>query len=81
MAQVLFRFIQKKGDLYKRLEMPSILFNDTTSVAIYAGEGSNLVTNLDDILSNNSEYQTDLAAFAIVADCDNSNPSQIVNTI
>ena len=68
----------KKGDLYKRLEMPSILFNDTISVAIYAGEGSNLVTNLDDILSNNPEYQTDLAAFGIVADCDKSNPIQIV---
>lgn len=68
----------KKGNLYKRLDMPSILFNDTISVAIYAGEGSNLVTNLDDILSNNPEYQTNLSAFGIVADCDKSNPSQIV---
>ena len=48
----------KKGNLYTRLDMPSILFNDTISVVIYAGEGSNLVTNLDDILSNNPEYQT-----------------------
>ena len=68
----------KKGNLYKRLDMPSILFNDTISVAIYAGEGSNLVTNLDDILSANPEYQTNLSAFGIVADCDQSNPSQIV---
>lgn len=67
----------KKGNLYKRLDMPSILFNDTISVAIYAGEGSNLVTNLDDILSANPEYQTNLSAFGIVADCDKSNPSQI----
>ncbi|MBD1811138.1 DUF3226 domain-containing protein [Microcoleus vaginatus DQ-U2] len=68
----------KKGNLYKRLDMPSILFNDTISVAIYAGEGSNLVTNLNDILSANPEYQTNLAAFGIVADCDKSNPAQVV---
>ena len=68
----------KQGDLYKRLDMPYILFNDTISVVIYAGEGSNLVTNLDDILSNNPEYQTNLAAFGIVADCDKLNPDQIV---
>jgi len=67
----------KKGNLYKRLDMPSILFNDTISVAIYAGEGSNLVTNLDDILFTNYEYQTNLAAFGIVADCDKSTPDRI----
>jgi hypothetical protein len=69
----------KQGNLYKRLDMPSILFNDTISVAIYAGEGSNLVTNLDDILSANPEYQTNLSAFGIVADCDKSNPDKIVS--
>jgi hypothetical protein len=69
----------KKGNLYKRLDMPSILFNETISVAIYAGEGSNLVTNLDDILSANPEYQTNLSAFGIVADCDKSNPDKVVS--
>lgn len=68
----------KQGSLYKRLNMPSILFTESLSVAIYEGEGSNLVTNLDDILSANSEYQTDLAAFGIVADCDKSTPDRIV---
>jgi hypothetical protein len=69
----------KQGDLYKRLDMPSILFNDSISVAIFACEGSsNLVTNLDDILFANSEYQTNLAAFGIVADCDKSTPDRIV---
>jgi len=68
----------KKGNLYKRLDMPSILCNDTISVAIYAGEGSNLLTNLDDILFANSEYQTNLAAFGIVADCDKLTPDRIV---
>jgi len=69
----------KQGDLYKRLDMPSIVFNDSISVAIFAGEGSsNLVTNLDDILFANYEYQTNLAAFGIVADCDKSTPDHIV---
>ena len=68
----------KQGSLYKRLDMPSILFTDILSVAVYAGEGSNLETNLGDILSANSEYQTNLAAFGIVADCDKSTPDRIV---
>lgn len=50
--------------------MPSILFTDSLSVAIYVGEGSNLVKNLDDILSNNSQYRKDIAAFGIIADAD-----------
>ncbi len=36
----------KQGNLYKRLDMPSILFTESVSVAIYSGEGSKLVRNL-----------------------------------
>jgi hypothetical protein len=68
----------KKGKLYERLDMPSILKKDTLSVVIYAGRGSELVTNLDDIISNNSEYQTDLTALGIVADADNKSPDKVV---
>ncbi|WP_240041568.1 MULTISPECIES: DUF3226 domain-containing protein [Okeania] len=68
----------KKGNFYKRLDMPSILFNDSLSIAIYVGEGSNLVKNLDDILSNNSQYRNDIAAFGIVADADKKNPEDVV---
>jgi hypothetical protein len=67
----------KQGSLYKRLNMPSILFTESLSVAIYEGEGSNIVTNLDDILSANYEYHTNLAAFGIVADCDKLTPDRI----
>lgn len=38
----------RKGNLYKRLDMPSIWFDDKLSVAVYVGEGSNLNQNLDD---------------------------------
>lgn len=68
----------KKGNLYKRLDMPSILFTDNTSVAVYVGEGSNLVTNLDDILGNNPQYQSQIDAFAIVADADKKTPETVV---
>ena len=41
----------KGGNLYVRLDMPAILYTETLSVALYAGEGSNLITNLNDKLS------------------------------
>ncbi len=66
----------KSGKLYARLDMPSILYTDTLSVAIYAGEGSNLVNNLADKLSD-IDYSNDLSAFAIVADADKSTPAQV----
>lgn len=68
----------KKGNLYKRLDMPSILYTEKLSVAIYSGEGKNLVTNLDDIILNNYEYQNDLTAFGIVVDADKESPNQVV---
>ena len=68
----------KKGDLYKRLDMPSILYNDSVSVAIYAGEGSNLITNLDDIVGGYPPYKQELTAFGIVADADDSPPASVV---
>ena len=68
----------KKGNLYARLNMPSILFNESLSVAIYVGEGSNLAENLDDILSINPEYYTDLIALGIIADADKENPEKVV---
>ena len=41
------------GSLYTRMNMPSILTSDTHSVAIYWGEGSNLIPNLVAITTNN----------------------------
>ncbi len=69
----------QNGDLYKRLFMPSILFTEEQSVVIYAGEGSKLSSNLGDILANNLEYQQQLSAFGIVADCDRNSPEIITS--
>ncbi|WP_204105484.1 MULTISPECIES: DUF3226 domain-containing protein [Spirulina sp. CCY15215] len=65
----------KNGKLYARLDMPSILVKDELSVAIYAGEGSKLVTNLKDKLSNIDRDR--ISAFAIIADADRKSPIDI----
>ena len=65
----------KGGNLYVRLDMPAILDTETLSVALYAGEGSNLITNLNDKLSD-IDYST-LLAFAIVADADDDTPNKV----
>lgn len=65
----------KTGKLYLRLDMPTILYNDKMSLAIYVGEGSNLITNLSDKLSD-IDYSS-LFAFAIVADADKYKPDQV----
>lgn len=65
----------KTGKLYLRLDMPTILYTDTISLAIYAGEGSNLISNLSDKLSD-IDYSS-LFAFAIVADADKNTPDQV----
>ena len=68
----------KKGDLYKRLDMPSILYNDSVSVAIYAGEGRNLVNSLDEFIRDHPPYQEELMALGIVADADRQAPDEVV---
>jgi hypothetical protein len=64
-----------KGNYYARLDMPSILYKDDLSIAIYVGEGSKLRANLIDKLSNLDT--NDFSAFAIVADADNKTPDEI----
>lgn len=66
----------KAGKLYVRLDMPTILYRENLSVAIYAGEGSNLINNLSLKLSD-IDYST-LLAFAIVADADEATPAKVV---
>jgi len=65
------------GRLYQRLDMPSIVFNDDVSAAIYAGEGSKLKSQLPLILENNSPYRLETCAFGIVADADEKGPNSV----
>jgi len=68
-----------KGELYKRLPMPSILYTDTLSVAIYNGEGKKLRQTLEGILTNNPNYQTDLSSFIVIVDADNNEINDVIN--
>jgi hypothetical protein len=65
----------KTGKYYARLDMPSILHKDDLSIAIYVGEGSNLLPNL--ILKLSNLDTAVFSAFAIVADADNKTPNEI----
>ena len=60
----------KTGQLYVRLDMPSILHKGDLSVAVYAGEGSKLRKQLPAIIDNHDPFRHDINAFGIVADAD-----------
>ncbi len=74
------KYPPKSLNLYKRLDMPTILYKDDLLVGIYAGEGSKLIQNLNDKLSNISDFCSSLSAFAIVADADKNTPKQVATT-
>jgi hypothetical protein len=67
----------RTGDLYKRLDMPSIFTSSKYSVAVYGGEGSNLASNLSAIIENNESFRTDLNAIGIIADADRLEPTDV----
>ena len=65
----------KTGRYYTRLDMPSILHKEDLSIAIYAGEGSNLLPNL--ILKLSNLDTESFSGFAIIADADKKTPAEI----
>ena len=65
----------KGGKLYDRLDMPQILDNENFSIAIYVGNGDELIQNLKAKLSD-IDIST-FFAFAIVADTDNNTPNEV----
>ncbi|CAD5919978.1 DUF3226 domain-containing protein [Planktothrix agardhii 1806] len=74
------KYPAKSLKLHTRLDMPTILYKDDLLVGIYGGEGSKLIQNLGDKLSNISDYSSLLSAFGIVADADKNTPNQVVTT-
>lgn len=66
-----------RGKLYERMNMPSILASSTHSVAIYCGEGSNLVQNIIAIVTNHRHYVQDIDAFGLVIDADTKHPASV----
>ena len=69
---------KKENYLYKNPSLPSILFTDSISVAVYAGGGTSLPKNLEAELIAHSQYRTGIAAFGIVVDTDKKAVSSVV---
>jgi hypothetical protein len=67
----------RSGQLYARMNMPSILTTETHSVAIYAGGGSNLVGNLAEIIDLYPQYAEKIQAFGLLVDSDKKQPDKI----
>lgn len=65
------------GKLYVRMDMPGILFTADVSVAIYAAEGTNLREKFPVTFVNHPVFRTDIAAFGIVADADDSTCAEV----
>lgn len=67
----------KKGKVYARLDMPSILTSPTHSIAIYCGEGSNLIPNLAATMTAFRRYASDIHAFGLIIDADKHTPGKV----
>lgn len=65
------------GKLHVRLDMPSVFTCSTHSIAIYCGEGTNLVKKLKALTDNNPSYKSEIYAFGLVIDADNRLPVQV----
>lgn len=65
----------KGGNLYTRMDMPSILTSQTHSIAIYWGEGSKLIKNLIAIVTNHKRYAQEIHAFGLFIDADEKQPN------
>ena len=69
---------KRAGPLHIRLDMPSILESAETSLAVYAGGGSNLSSHLSTRLSD-MDYSK-LHAFGIIVDSDKESPQAVAQT-
>jgi hypothetical protein len=66
----------RSGKLYERLPMPSILYTDTLSVAVYSGGGSRLALQVRELFGNHDLHKA-LHAFGVVADADDHLPVEV----
>ncbi len=66
----------RSGRLHDRLDMPSIFFSSTHSIAVYQGGGSELCKNLKGRIREHDPYVKDIHAFGLILDADKFNPQQ-----
>lgn len=67
-------------DIYTRLIIPSFFTSPTHSIAVYWGEGSNLIPNLIAIAHNYEKYVKDIQAFGLIVDADRDEPKQVASS-
>jgi len=75
------RYPVDDGKVHERLNPPSFFYSKDRSICtgIYAGGGSNLVSNLELQLSDNSGYLEYLSGFAVIADSDKEAVHKVAN--
>jgi hypothetical protein len=69
-------FSSKAGNVYRRVALPSILYSDSMSIAVFEGEGSSLINRLKALFLNHSLHDK-LSAFAVFADSDKALPVDV----
>ncbi|NJO08153.1 MAG: hypothetical protein HC876_23070 [Chloroflexaceae bacterium] len=67
----------RRQKIYYRLPVPSIYQSGELSVAVYQGEGSNLIENITTELKNHLPFRRDIDAFGIIVDADRESPHTI----
>ena len=75
-AKVVPSYPPRKGSLYDRLPMPSILSDTVWSIAVYAGGGSKLTKQIGEILDNHDVHEK-LDAFGVIVDADDRPPAVV----
>jgi hypothetical protein len=78
-AKVVPSYPPRKGSLYERLPMPSILSDAVWSLAVYAGGGSKLKQQVGELIHNHDLHEK-LDAFGIIVDADNDSPAKVTDS-
>ena len=65
------------GSFYTRLDMPSIFTSQTHSIAIYVGDGDNLLRKIYATVDNHRQYIEEIHAFGLIVDADDKEPKQV----
>jgi hypothetical protein len=75
-AKIVPTYPSKSGNLYERVPMPTIMEVSQMSVAIYMGGGSNLIAQVQSLISSH-DLDEKLDMFGVVADADDHPAAEV----
>jgi hypothetical protein len=75
-ARIVPTYPPRRGNLYARLPMPSILSTEARSIAVYSGGGSTLAKHVRELLRSH-DLAANLEAFGVIADADKLPPADV----